>query len=76
VGLGMGLSVGERSIWLRVKARGAWEGVLGKSGVNLAQGKSVWHLGWCFGWVVGQFGSGPRRVVLWMGFWVGHLDSK
>jgi hypothetical protein len=41
VGLGLGFWVGEGLIRLRVKACGAWDGVLGRCGVNLAQGQGM-----------------------------------
>jgi hypothetical protein len=40
---------GEQSIWLRFKAFGAWDGVLGKCVVNLAHGQGMWGLGCDFG---------------------------
>jgi hypothetical protein len=44
----MGFWVSKEAIWLRVKAGGAWDGVLGGCGDDLAQGEGEWGLGWDF----------------------------
>jgi hypothetical protein len=41
VGLGLGFRVGDGLIWFRVKACGAWDGVLCGFGVDLAQGQDT-----------------------------------
>jgi hypothetical protein len=43
--------VKEEVIWLRVKPDGAWEGVSGRLGGDLAQREARWGLGRGFGWV-------------------------
>jgi hypothetical protein len=42
---------------------GAWDGVLGRCGVNLAQDQDMYGLGWGFEWVRAYLGSGSQLVA-------------